>query len=367
MKGSGTRFSLLLAGLSVLPCATAIATDPPATGLFTDVVFSQYSPLSGSRQLATRMLSPLDAARLQQRTDDVQPIGLEHERFALYVPAKEPPDGYALLVFVPPWDEARVPPRWTGVLERRGIILVTAAHSGNEADPLDRREPLALLSAINVMARYRIDPRRIYVGGFSGGSRVALRLAVGYPDLFHGVLLDAGSDPLGDTIPLPQASLMEQLQTSTRLVYLTGLEDRERLEMDRLSRHSLDKWCITDVDTVTMPWLGHELANPAALERALLALDQHHPVDQDKLKACRARIEQALNAELDQAGQSLQNGRIDVAGQLLRHINAYYGGLAATQLWQLERSEPRQPLPRSPNPSPALQAVPDQQTQTKRD
>lgn len=345
-SGTGTRFSLLLAGLSVLPCATA--ADPPTTGLLTDVVFSQSSPLAGNRQLAERMLSPLDAARVLQGVGDAQPVGLEHERFTLYVPAKEPTNGYSLLVFVPPWDDARVPPRWTGVLERRGIILVTAAHSGNDADPLDRREPLAVLAAINAMARYRIDPQRVYVGGFSGGSRVALRLAVGYPDLFHGALLDAGSDALGDAIPPPEASLLEQLQTSTRVVYLTGLEDTERLERDRLSRRSLDKWCITDVDTVNMPWLGHELANPAALERALTALDQHHPADPGKLKACRTNIEQALSGELEQARQSMQGGKIENAEQLLRQIDERYGSLAKPRLLRLEHSLPRTASPSTP-------------------
>jgi len=102
--------------------------------------------------------------------------------------------GYALLVFVPPWPDARVPwggpPSWNNTV----VIFVSAANSGNDASILDRREPLALLAAQNVMRRYPIDPERVYVGGFSGGSRVALRIALGYPDVFHGALLNAGSD-----------------------------------------------------------------------------------------------------------------------------------------------------------------------------
>lgn len=365
MNRSGNRFCLLLAGLMLSPCA--MAADPATTGLFTDVVFQQYSDLSSSQQLAARLLSPLHAARLQRQAASgaiqAQPVTLERERFALYVPAKEPPEGYALLVFVPPWDEAKVPPRWTGVLERRGIILVTAAHSGNDADPLDRREPLALLAAVNVMARYHVNPRRVYVGGFSGGSRVALRLAVGYPDLFHGALLDAGSDPIGDTIPPPQGALLNLLQTSTRLVYLTGQQDSDHLDMDQKSRHSLSKWCITDVDTVNMPWLGHELANPASLERALVSLDQHHSPDPDTLQRCRTRIEQALDAQLAQATQWMQNGKTDDAQRLLLSIDAHYGGLAQSRIWQIELSPSRKPTPNPPAgisspPSPSLDSQP---------
>jgi poly(3-hydroxybutyrate) depolymerase len=52
---------------------------------------------------------------------------------------------------------------------------------------------LALIAAQNAMAQYSVDPQQVYIGGFSGGSRVALRLALGYPDVFHGALLNAGS------------------------------------------------------------------------------------------------------------------------------------------------------------------------------
>src|SRR5208282_4778992 len=58
----------------------------------------------------------------------------------------------------------------------------------------------ALLAAQNIMHRYTVNPDRVYVAGFSGGSRVAMRLALGYPDLFRGALLNAGSDPIGDAL-----------------------------------------------------------------------------------------------------------------------------------------------------------------------
>jgi len=36
----------------------------------------------------------------------------------------------------------------------------------------------------NIMQQYPVDPQRVYVAGFSGGSRVALRLVLGYPTCF---------------------------------------------------------------------------------------------------------------------------------------------------------------------------------------
>ena len=92
---------------------------------------------------------------------------------------------------------------------------------------LTRRAPLALLAAYNLMSRYPVDAQKVYVGGFSGGARIALRLALAYPDLFHGALLNAGSDPLGMPGRPHRRSpqLLQQFQESTRLVYVTGEHD----------------------------------------------------------------------------------------------------------------------------------------------
>jgi len=258
----GLSFALL-AGLALAAMAGELAT-----GSLKDVRFSQYGSYSSSAELARRLVTPLNAWRLQRHAAVLgiaiaeQPIDLSKERFALYVPTQMPPDGYALLVFVPPWDEASVPAAWTSILERHGMILVTAAQIGNDSSLLDRREPVSLLGATNVLARYRVNPQRVYVGGFSGGSRVALRLALGYPDLFHGALLEAGSDTLGRTIPLPPQALLEQFRSSSRLVYFTGQRDSANLDADRQSRASLHDWCIDDFDVRAMPWTGHELAEP---------------------------------------------------------------------------------------------------------
>ncbi|HEY2276505.1 MAG TPA: PHB depolymerase family esterase [Steroidobacteraceae bacterium] len=230
MQGHGARVvrALLPAvgAIAVLtPGAAADTGDVPATpalGLQTQHQFDAYSPLSASAEIVRRLLSPLAAAEVQrslasssERLSE-QSIDLETERFVLYVPAHAPADGYALLAFVPPWDEAQLPHGWAPVLDRYGVIFVSAAHSGNSADVIGRREPLALLAAWNVMQRYRVDPQRVYVGGFSGGSRVALRLGLAYPDLFRGALLNAGSDPLDAGPPSPPPVSCSRASSSRR-------------------------------------------------------------------------------------------------------------------------------------------------------
>lgn len=328
---------VLLTSLFALASCVTVAGEGAGddTGLQPDMVFDRYPDLASSSQLIRRLLSPLNAQRIRQQAHTTgitireQPIDLAKERFTVYVPTHAPAEGYALMVFVPPWDEARIPLTWIPVLERRGIMLVTAAQSGNDQDVLDRREPLALLAAANVMSRYHVDPRRVFIGGFSGGSRVALRLALGYADLFHGVLLDAGSDVLGQQVPLPPRELLEQFQASTRVVYLTGATDTSRQESDRQSRQSLKRWCITDIDARTIPWTGHEIADPSAFDRALESLERHVPGDAASLTACHARIDKELGEQLDAAEASLASGNRDQARRQLQGIDLRFGGLAA--------------------------------------
>lgn len=331
--------SLLQLGILLLPLVV-FAEEPRrgATGLQRDVIFTEYSPLSRNQELVRRLLTPLSSSRIGRAAAGSEPalreqsIDLTHERFVLYVPSRPPPQGYGLLVFVPPWADARLPQGWSSTLERHGMIFVSAANSGNQANILNRREPLALLAAHNVMARYPVDPQRVYIGGFSGGSRVALRIALGYPDLFHGALLNAGSDPIGASdAPLPPTDLFLTFQTSTRLVYITGQQDSANLDNDGGSQLSMRDWCVFNVDTLEIPRSGHEVADSAALNRALVRLQVDTQPHADKLAQCRARIEETMTAGLQHVEHLIAEGKLADGMKSLERIDARYGGLAGAR------------------------------------
>jgi len=339
-----SRCALLLStGLSAMLTSPA-NTQTVTAGLKNGVVFTEYSTLSTSTELVRRLFSPLSALRVNQEAARAgttlrgQSIDLASERFSIYVPAHPYPPlhGYSLLVFVPPWSRAEVPSQWIPALDRHDMILVTAANSGNGANTVDRREPLALLAALNAMAQYPVDPQRVYIGGFSGGSRVALRLALGYPDVFHGALLNAGSDPIGTAdVPLPPAELFRRFQDSMRLVYVTGERDDAHLIDDMHSRQSLEKWCVFDVVTETEPRKGHELADASAFSRSLDALLKRAETHPNRLVDCRARIDEELTAQLKQVEDSFARGEPSTARRLLGKLDAHYGGLAAPRSVEL--------------------------------
>jgi pimeloyl-ACP methyl ester carboxylesterase len=330
---------VLLGAITVFFAASAAVAqgEPTASpGLQRDVVFTETSPLSANLELLRRFASPIAARaalRALERSGNriaEQPVSLADERFTLYIPAWMPPDGYGLLVFVPPWDLAILPQGWRVALDRAGVIFVSAAHSGNRENTRSRREPLALLAADNVRRRYRLDPRHIFVGGFSGGSQVAMRLALGYPDLFHGALLDAGSDEIGSAeVPLPPKELFLQFQESTRLVYVTGDNDGINLALDRSSQRSMREWCVFAVEKETPPWKGHEVIGAAVLSQALDLLLAPILPDLDRLQSCRSAIDAEMSAAFDQVEALLARHQNDAAMEALIRIDRRWGGLAA--------------------------------------
>lgn len=142
-----TQFGVAAACAIVLAHAQAAAL----TGLQRNAVFRTRAPLARNDALLRRLRSPLQALRIEQSlpgnsdTLHAWPLDPAQQQFALYVPpGPPPPSGYGLLVFVPPWNDAIVPLQWISALDRNHTVFISAAHSGNDANVLDRRVPLAL-------------------------------------------------------------------------------------------------------------------------------------------------------------------------------------------------------------------------------
>jgi hypothetical protein len=333
----------LSANANVGEMQSAGETQSGGAGLQREVIFDEYSPFSRSAEVARRMLSPLaneEIARIRANSNVAlreQAIDLAQEKFAVYVPATAPPQGYALLSFIPPWQRGYLPSGWARVLDRHGMIFVSASNSGNTEKVLDRRIPLALLGAYNIMRRYPVDKDRVYIGGLSGGSRVAMHVALSFPDLFHGALLNAGSDPIGDgQAVLPPADFFQLFQ-SARLVYVTGTADSWNIENDVGSRQSMNEWCVFQTFTETMQRAGHEIALPAALDRALSTLDARSSPNAEKLAECRQRIAKQMSAKLQDVSDLLDRGKPHDAWQQLVKLDVRYGGLAAPQSIEIGR------------------------------
>ncbi len=316
---------------------------PGSAGLHADVTFSEYPPEAAAGEIVRRLLTPLAAAQVERTLkashQELRDASLdpESERFTVFVPAHAPAAGYALLVFIPPWPEAKLPPGWQEGLERYGTIFVSAARSGNEANDLTRRVPLALMAVANLKRQYPLDAARIYVGGFSGGARVALRLALAYPDIFRGALLNAGSDPIDAGPPSPPPpELLHAFQSGSRIVYVTGEADTQHLRMDADSEESLRRFCQFDYRADVTPRAAHEVAGGAAFAGALHELATPDVPAAGKLEACNAALGQKVDAQLQGVSALIASGRRAQAEEALIGLDRRMGGLAAPRSLRLQ-------------------------------
>lgn len=304
---------------------------------------SEYSPHARALEVSRRLLGPVTHDRVLRFTarEGIEvaehDVDLASERYELVVPRKAPEKGYGVLVFVSPIEHFPLSFDLRRELDRRGIIYIAAYDSGNDQNVYKRRIPLALHGLAHVMANYPVDPGRVFVSGFSGGSRVAQRLATAYPDVFRAALLVGGSDAMGrDGFVPPPADLMRLYQTRMRLVVATGREDTPNRAKDGRSRATLEAYCTAGLAQVIPPRVGHAMPYGKSLAKALDALEQPVSEPPDNA-ACRADLLAAVGSALDDAEALLEEGRLDQAAESLQSIDARYGGLASPRIEPLVR------------------------------
>jgi dienelactone hydrolase len=317
----------------------SIAASPGTIAKFKAVTFTETTPLARNAELIKRLFNPFAGADLAKKNDaavlNAFPINPKDERFGLYVPAEKPAKGYALLVWVSPLDGAGMPLGWAATLEVRGVIFATAARSGNETSPLGRRIPLALTAAANVARNYAIDPDRIWIAGFSGGARIAERMAVAYPDVFSGAILDGSSDSIGSTdLSLPPRENFERLLERMSIVLSTGKEDEYNTSDAKRVVSSLRRHCFDRLSVEVRPREGHVMMNGRSLAKAIEFLDRTREGPSPGDRQCREQLYSKIDRELERADTMVQHGDRG-ARAAIRAIDRRYGQLAAPRSLEL--------------------------------
>jgi len=178
---------------------------------------------------------------LTNHTSSTLKLDNTKESFSIYIPVGfDPKETYGVVVFIPgPNDRGTCPGQWFTVLNDRKLICISPYGAGNK-EMLGRRYALALTSAELAKKYFKIDPKRIYVAGYSGGARVAGMLALNYPEVFKGTIQSCGADFYK---PVPrvavtdeevakgadyggcQAGHPEEAKANVRFVFITGPGD----------------------------------------------------------------------------------------------------------------------------------------------
>ena len=189
------------------------------------------------------------------------------ERLTFEVRLPEGADGAppGMFIYISPKPGAAVPPGWGRVLDQHNLAWAGALDSGNEVH-VARRIGLALLAQSLVGRAGPIDTGRVYLGGFSGGGRVASMMIPMYPDRFAGALFICGANPLMGA----SADTVEAIRAMP-LVFLTGTGDFN-LEDTRFALATFQHAGFTRAELLLIDGLDHELPDDDGLMTALEAL-----------------------------------------------------------------------------------------------
>ncbi|QDU28676.1 hypothetical protein ETAA8_37790 [Anatilimnocola aggregata] len=221
------------------------------------------------------------------------------QKYELFVPQKfDSAKPAPLILFISPSKQPTGLAQWRAVCEAHGAIFASPYNAGNECDTRERvRIVLDVLD--DVRRRYKIDPDRTYLGGFSGGGRIACAIAFSLPEYFGGVIPVCAAGELRD-----ESWLRQRVQARLSVAHLTGETDFNRGEIERFRAPLL-----ADVGVRSKTWmvdgLGHSIPGAKHLDAAYRWLDEGLPARQkfaQDFPASRANSESAFGrAELAQA------------------------------------------------------------------
>ncbi|HNB58825.1 MAG TPA: hypothetical protein PK308_00830 [Phycisphaerales bacterium] len=239
----------------VLNMGATVALTPP---------FSPGRLWLDKRTVSERLLGK--TVRSSSRTERI----LSSEQFFARLPKSyDPRQPSGLLVWIDAGPVGEVPRALDSALDDSGLVCVAPANIGNDRPTVDRLQ-LALDAVATASARFHIDPARVYVGGVSGGGRIASMAVAGFPDVFTGALCIVGLNsyrntpsPFGGqwtaTYVKPQARLWDLYRTRP-IGVMTGQRDFNYLEITTsVQLLSGDGLTIKLFDNATM---GHQMPEP---------------------------------------------------------------------------------------------------------
>ncbi len=191
----------------------------------------------------------------------------------VYVPAGY--DGtkpFGVYLHVSPGDNGQNENGYAPVMDRLNLIYISPKGTSN-GQPMLRRIKLAVDALSSVQARYRTDPKRISVGGFSGGGHMGMLIHAMFPDTFMGSVSHAAQSYLphsesGGHFPgLEARDLKSGIIKDHKWCVISGDKDQNYSEILSTSK----RWESGRMNYkfIDVPGMSHAEAPPAQLEVAL--------------------------------------------------------------------------------------------------
>ena len=171
-------------------------------------------------------------------SDPIPAYDVTKEEFDVLVPrGYQPSVRYGLFIWISAGKTTALPADWESVLAEKKLILIAARNSGNPRSIFDRFR-MAVDANVNARELWNVDGRRVYVSGFSGGSRVASELGVAFAEMFSGTACFMGVNFYDETVGtdgkkysldyIPDDQVLAMAKKFCRYAMVTGSKDFNR-------------------------------------------------------------------------------------------------------------------------------------------
>jgi hypothetical protein len=251
-------------------------------GQFSAIQFQQSAQQSDTEQLRLRL----------HASEQPPAYDLTKETYDLLVPKSyKSTVPHGLLIWISAGNDVKIPKEWEAILAEKKLIFIGARNSGNPRNLFDRAR-LAIDANVNMRDRYNIDGRRVYVSGFSGGSRVASMVGVAFGEMFSGALCCMGvnfyTDVLGtDNLVyrlnyIPDDEVLALSKKFCRYVLYTGSKDFNRPNTLGAFQ-GFKKEGFPNVEVFDIPEQGHSFPNAAWFKKGLDYLDEGKALKGERL------------------------------------------------------------------------------------
>lgn len=188
-----------------------------------------------------------------------------------------------LFIWVDAGEAPRIPEKWEPILTKHQLVFIGANRSGNPRNVFDRIR-MALDANHNVRQQLPVDGRRVYVSGFSGGSRVASMLGVAWGEMFSGTICCMGVNFYADVAApdgkvyglsyLPDEDLLPLVKKHCRFALVTGEKDFNRPNTLGAFENGFRKEGFANVKVFDIPAHGHSLPPADWLDQAISFVDE---------------------------------------------------------------------------------------------
>ena len=201
-------------------CDEATAAEP-LRGHHTDVAVSAETRLDWMFALANQSPKAIPAGWL----DDYESVKRSYEIFV--PPGYDPKRTYPLILFISPSARATGYRNWRPVSIKHDVIFVSPHRAGNNC-PQRQRVRIVMDVLDDVRRKFNTDVDRTYIGGFSGGGRIACAIAFALPEYFGGVIPVCASGDLQQ-----ESWLRHRVIDRLSVAHVTGEKDFNRSKVSR--------------------------------------------------------------------------------------------------------------------------------------